>query len=174
MRTGTDLLTGVRPLVAADRKPLEGILRRTGVFSDEEVGVAMELIDAVLDNPDQKDYVIAIAEGAAGAENEALGYYCIGQTPMTTGTWDLYWIAVDPEFQGMEIGKTLLLHAEEFAAGKGGTLMIAETSSKPSYDGTNRFYLRNGYAEVARIRNYYTQGDDLVVYGKYFSSTTEG
>ncbi len=171
MRTGTDLLTVVRPLVAADRIPLEGILRRTGVFSDEEVGVAMELIDSVLGKPDQRDYVI---HTAAGAENEALGYYCIGQTPMTAGTWDLYWIAVDPEHHGMDIGKALLLHAEEFAAGKGGTLMIAETSSKPSYDGTNRFYLRNGYSEVARIRNYYTQGDDLVVYGKYFSSTTEG
>ena len=53
--------------------------------------------------------------------------------------------------------------------GRGGRLIIAETSSKPSYDGTNRFYVRNSYCEMARIRNYYEKGDDLVVYGKYFS-----
>ena len=174
MRAGTDILIAVRPLEAADRGPLEGILRRTGVFSGAETGIGMELIDAVLGNPDQKDYVISIAEGAEGAMNEVLGYYCVGPTPMTAGTWDLYWIAVDPEYHGMAIGKTLLGHAEKLVRGKGGTLMIAETSSKPSYDGTNRFYLRNGYSEVARIRNYYAEGDDLVVYGKYFSHTTEG
>jgi ribosomal protein S18 acetylase RimI-like enzyme len=171
MRAGTDLLTAIRPLKASDRGPLEGILRRTGVFSETEVGVAMELIDAVLGNPGQRDYIIRTGEGAGG---EVQGYYCIGPTPMTAGTWDLYWIAVDPESSGGGIGKALLRHCEELAASKGATLMIAETSSKPSYDGTNRFYLRNGYGEVARIGMYYAPGDDLVVYGKYFSSTTEG
>lgn len=171
MRAGTDLLILVRPLGAADRLPVESILRRTGVFSDTEVTVAMELVDAVLGSPAQKDYVIHVA---ADGNGEVMGYYCIGPTPMTMGTWDLYWIAADPEFRGMEVGKTLLNHAEELAKSKGATLMIAETSSKPSYDGTNRFYLRNGYNELSRIRAYYAPGDDLVVYGKYFSSTTEG
>jgi GNAT superfamily N-acetyltransferase len=171
MRAGTEILTTVRPLKPSDRGLLEGILRRTGVFSEVEVGVAMELIDAVLHNPAQRDYIIYTAEGeGAGVE----GYYCIGPTPMTAGTWDLYWIAVDPDRSGGGVGKALLGHCEALARSKGCTLMIAETSSKPSYDGTNRFYLRNAYDEVARIRNYYAQGDDLVVYGKYFSSTTEG
>jgi len=171
MRAGTDLLISVRPLTAADRTPLEGIVRRTGVFSATETAVAMELIDAALADPAQKDYVIYSAEGAEG---EVLGYYCVGPTPMTAGTWDLYWIAVDPEYHGMDIGKTLLAHSEELVKGRGAKLMVAETSSKPSYDNTNRFYLRNAYREVARIRNYYAEGDDLVVYGKYFSYTTEG
>ena len=171
MRAGTDVLTAVRPLRPADRAPLEAILRRTGVFADVEVTVAMELIDAVLSNPNQRDYVIFTAEGAS---EEVQGYYCIGPTPMTAGTWDLYWIAVDPEASGAGVGKTLLRHSEEYAVAKGCTLMIAETSSKPSYDGTNRFYLHNGYRELSRIRDYYRKGDDLVVYGKYFPSTTEG
>ena len=171
MRSGTDLLTMVRPLAAADRGPIETILRRTGVFSEVEISVAMELVDNVLGNPAQKDYIIYTA---AGENGEVMGYYCIGPTPMTAGTWDLYWIAADQAFHGMEVGKTLLHHAEELAKSKGATLMVAETSSKPSYDGTNRFYLRNGYSELSRIRAYYSPGDDLVVYGKYFSQTTEG
>lgn len=171
MRAGTDVLTFIRPLKASDRGPLEAILRRTGVFSEVEVGVAMELIDTVLSRPDQRDYIIHTAEGAS---EEVQGYSCIGPTPMTAGTWDLYWIAVDPEASGAGVGKALLRHCEELAVSKGCTLMIAETSSKPSYDGTNRFYLRNAYRELSRIRDYYRKGDDLVVYGKYFPSTTEG
>jgi ribosomal protein S18 acetylase RimI-like enzyme len=171
MRAGTDVLIPVRPLERRDRGPLEEILRATGVFSGTEVSVAMELIDTALDNPGQKDYIIRTAEGDGG---EVAGYYCAGPTPMTEGTFDLYWIAVSPSYRGRDVGKTLLRHAEGLVTGMGATLMIAETSSKPSYDGTNRFYLRNGYVEMARIRNYYTQGDDLIVYGKYFSRTDKG
>jgi len=171
MRAGTDVLIRVRPLRASDRAPLEEILRGTGVFSEAEVTVALELIDTALGNPSQKDYIIRTAEGEEG---EVAGYYCVGPTPMTAGTFDLYWIAVSPAHRGMAVGKTLLRHAEELVTGMGGTLIIAETSSKPSYDGTNRFYLRNDYRELARIRNYYTAGDDLVVYGKYFSLTDKG
>ena len=171
MRAGTDLLITVRPLEAGDRAPLEAILKGTGVFSPAEVAVAMELIDTALGNPGQKDYIIRTA---AGEEGGVAGYYCVGPTPMTAGTFDLYWIAVSPEHGGMGVGKALLLHAEELVAGMGGTLIIAETSSKPSYDGTNRFYLKNAYREMARIRNYYAQGDDLIVYGKYISQTEKG
>jgi hypothetical protein len=46
-------------------------------------------------------------------------------------------------------------------------LVVAETSSQPKYEKTRRFYLTRGYAELARIRDYYRRGDDLVVYGKY-------
>ncbi|HLB01294.1 MAG TPA: GNAT family N-acetyltransferase [Bacteroidota bacterium] len=166
MRAGTDVLIALRPLEARDRGPLEAILRATGVFSEAEIGVALELIDSALGNPAQKDYIIRTAEGDRG---EVAGYYCVGPTPMTAGTWDLYWIAVSPVHRGMDIGKTLLRHAEDLVQGRGGRLIIAETSSKPSYDGTNRFYVRNSYCEMARIRNYYEKGDDLVVYGKYFS-----
>lgn len=171
MRAGTDLLTAIRPLARRDRDPLEGILRRTGVFSAAEIAVAMELIDAVLGNPSQRDYVAFAAESGEGGP---AGYYCIGPTPMTAGTWDLYWIAVDPDRQGGGTGAALLRHAEEHARARGAALMVAETSSKPSYDGTHRFYRSTGYRELARIPDYYAAGDDLVVYGKYFSTTSEG
>jgi ribosomal protein S18 acetylase RimI-like enzyme len=171
MRAGTDVLISIRPLRADDRGPLETILRDTGVFSEAEVAVAMELIDTALGNPAQKDYIIRTAEDEGGG---VAGYYCVGPTPMTSGTFDLYWIAVSPSHRGMDVGKTLLRHSEELVMDMGGTLIIAETSSKPSYDGTNRFYLKNDYRELARIRNYYTEGDDLIVYGKYFSQTDKG
>jgi ribosomal protein S18 acetylase RimI-like enzyme len=155
----------VRDLARADRGPLERLLADTGMFTPEEVGIALELIDAVLDRPGQKDYIIRCCE----ADGAVAGYYCIGPTPATEGTFDLYWIAVAPAMQGSGIGKRLNAHAEELVKSLRGRLLVAETSSQKKYEPTRRFYLAQGYAEVARIRDYYRPADDLVVYGKYLT-----
>ena len=155
----------VRPLRPGDREPILRLLRSTGFFSEEEVAIAAELVDTVLQRPEQKDYLICTCE----EEGSVLGYYCIGPTPATASTYDLYWIAVRPDVQGRGIGTILNRHAEELVTSRGGRLMIAETSSQPRYEGTRGFYLRRGYSEFARIRDYYRVGDDLVVYGKYLS-----
>ncbi|MEO8167075.1 MAG: GNAT family N-acetyltransferase, partial [bacterium] len=125
---------------------------------------ALELMNAVLNNPDQKDYIIGVYQ-----DKEILGYYCVGPTPATESTYDLYWIAVKPSSQGKGIGKKLNANAEELIRSLGGNLIVAETSSTQRYDKTRQFYLNTGYTELARIRAYYRAGDDLVVYGKYLS-----
>jgi hypothetical protein len=61
-------------------------------------------------------------------------------------------------------------YAEDVVKQNQGRLLIAETSSQPKYEKTREFYLRVGYTELARIKDYYKVGDDLVVYGKYFMS----
>jgi len=166
MRPGTASLITIRRIRTEDREPIRILLEETGVFTHDEVTVALELIDTVLHVSDQRDYTICAAENDRG---EVTGYYCIGPTPLTESTYDLYWIAVKPASHKTGIGKQLLQHAEEMIRGDGGSLVIAETSSQPKYDGTRNFYLRNAYQEIARIRNYYKPEDDLVIYGKYLS-----
>jgi ribosomal protein S18 acetylase RimI-like enzyme len=100
---------------------------------------------------------------------EVAGYYCIGPTPATDGTFDLYWIAVKPSVQGRGVGGGLTAHAERLIRGRGGRLVIAETSSQPKYERTRTFYASQGYTQLSRIRDYYRAGDDLVVFGKYLS-----
>ncbi len=153
----------IRPLRRSDRDGLQALLVATGMFTEDEVAIALELIDAVLDRPEQRDYIIAVYADDQGPA----GYYCIGPTPATDGTFDLYWIAVAPAAQGQGIGRKLIAHAEQLVQRSGGRLIIAETSSQPKYEPTRLFYLRAGYAEIARIKEYYRPGDDLVMYGKY-------
>jgi ribosomal protein S18 acetylase RimI-like enzyme len=166
MRPGANALTSIRPLRESDREPIGRLLVETAMFTDEEVTVALELIDCVLHVPDQHDYIISTA---AGDGDRVLGYYCIGPKALTVGTFDLYWIAVSPDAQGSGVGTSLLNHAEAQIRDSGGRLIVVETSSQPKYEPTRKFYLRNSYSEVARIRDYYRTGDDLVVYGKYVS-----
>ena len=153
----------IRPPGREDRGPLRDLVVATGMFTEDEVEIALELIDAVLNNPEQKDYIIRVYED----EGRAVGYYCVGPTPATDGTFDLYWVAVDPSLQGRGIGRALDDHACALIRGMSGRLVIAETSSLPRYAPTREFYRRRGYSEVAKITDYYRPGDDLVVYGKY-------
>jgi len=168
MRIGEDNLIVIRPLERDDREHIHALLVGTDVFSIQEIEIALELIDAVLNDPNQYDYEIFTAIDESG---NLMGYYCIGPTPGTSGTFDLYWIAVKPSSHDKGIGKQLLHHAESRIASHGGRLVVAETSSQPKYEHTRRFYLNNHYAEVARIKDYYKIGDDLVVYGKYLSQS---
>jgi ribosomal protein S18 acetylase RimI-like enzyme len=153
----------IRPLGREDRGPLRDLVVATGVFTDDEVEIALELIDIVLNDPGQKDYIIRVYEEGG----KAAGYYCVGPTPATEGTFDLYWVAVDPALHGRGIGRALDDHACALIRGMSGRLVIAETSSLPRYGPTREFYRRRGYSEVAKIADYYRPGDDLVVYGKY-------
>jgi ribosomal protein S18 acetylase RimI-like enzyme len=153
----------IRPFQKEDIQPLVEILRATEVFREEEINVALELMEIAIEDKDQVEYASYTFVDEA---NSIRGYYCVGPTPMTASTFDLYWIAVDPRVHGQGIGKQLLQHCEEYVRSKGGTLVIAETSSLPKYENTRSFYRRNHYTEASRIKDYYSKGDDLVVYTK--------
>jgi len=155
----------VRPLKRGDREPLRQLLIETDVFTPDEIEIALELIDIGFDKPGQEDYIVNVYDDGS----EVLGYYCIGPTPATNGTFDLYWIAVKPSAHRRGIGASLNAHAERLIRSQGGRLVIAETSSQARYEKTRRFYVNQGYSQLARVRDYYRVGDDLVVFGKYLT-----
>lgn len=153
-----------RSLRAADRGPLAELLRATDAFTEEEVDVALELIDLGLGDPPSSDYLFLVA--ASDDDERVLGYVCWGHVALTDGVYDLYWIAVDPRQQGGGVGRRLMAAAEKAVQAAGGRMVLVETAGKPSYAATRAFYERIGYREVARIPDFYRKGDDKVIYGK--------
>ena len=87
---------------------------------------------------------------------------------MTDRTWYLYWIAVSKEIQAKGVGGALLHHVEGEICKAGGRLLLIETSSLPHYELTRRFYLKHGYEQTAVIRDFYADGDDMVVFRRHF------
>jgi ribosomal protein S18 acetylase RimI-like enzyme len=152
----------IRPFVRDDREAVLGLLQESRMFSSEELEVARELIDIWLDKPEQKDYILFTAELCG----RAAGYVCFGPTPATQATYDLYWIAVSPRLQGRGIGGRLLDFAEAEIASRGGRIVIIETSSTQRYLPTQGFYQKKGYVIEARIRSFYREGDDRLIYVK--------
>jgi ribosomal protein S18 acetylase RimI-like enzyme len=86
---------------------------------------------------------------------------------MTRGTFDLYWVCVDPEAKGRGIGRGLVAKMEEELAAEGGRLVRVETAGSPEYASTRAFYDAIKYEVVARIRDFYWAGNDLFIYGHY-------
>jgi ribosomal protein S18 acetylase RimI-like enzyme len=153
----------IRSLFEKDRAGLLAMLVKTHSFNSKEIGVAMELIDIVLKDPVQKDYRIYCIVDDRG---QIMGYICYGPTPMTQGTFDLYWIAVDPDFQGKGMGSRLLDFLEKMVKKLKGRIILADTSSVPQYEKTKDFYLKNGFQEVARVPDYYHSGNDRITFCK--------
>lgn len=145
-----------------DKARITKILRSTREFKPFEVDVAEELIDSYLQDPFGSGYHILVAE----VDSTVTGYICYGPTPMTEGTWDLYWEAVAPEKQGQGIGSALMKSAEKEIVKAKGRLAIIETSSTPAYEKTRHFHLGHGYEIVACIPDFYAPGDDKLLLQK--------
>ena len=79
-------------VVEGDAAEVERMTRATGKFREDEIAIAVELVQDGLTKGAASDYRFAFVEGDHGLA----AYACWGQTPCTLGTWDLYWIAVDP------------------------------------------------------------------------------
>ena len=157
--SGTLTLPSLRNLTAADRGRIEAISRAVGLFRADEIPVALEVFDgAVAGSPDYR---------ALGAEHDGrlVGWICWGPTPCTLGTYDLYWMAVDPSVQASGIG-TVLLHAMESRLVGLARLIVVETAGRAEYAPTRAFYQARGYRVAARIPDFYAPGDDQVVYVK--------
>ena len=153
-------------LLKDHRSTVEEIVRATGVFSDAEVGVALELFDE--GQKDDYEFVGAFIDG------KLIGYACFGPTPATDRTFDLYWIAVHPNAQRSGAGAALMGEVERQLQRRRARLLVVETSSRDDYAGTRLFYEKRGYAESARIRDFYAPGDDRVVLSKRFGSSDPG
>lgn len=146
----------IGPLQSSNRAHIEKIVRATGVFSETEIAVAMELFDA------GGDYEFV---GAFEAD-DLIGYACFGLTPATDRTYDLYWIAVHPNAQRSGAGTALMTEIERQLEQRRARLVVVETSSREDYASTRRFYDKLGYEESARLRDFYAPGDDRVVLSK--------
>jgi len=150
----------LRPVGHAHRARLEQLTRGTGLFREEEVATAVELLDESLEGDEDYRFI-----GAFEGE-QLVGYACWGPTPGTAATHDLYWIVVNREHQGRGIGTQLLAEVEQRLTTHDARLVVVETSSRPDYTPTRSFYEARGYTRAATIPGYYAPGDDLVVFTK--------
>jgi len=154
----------VRPTERSDYDPIRSLVIATDVFNQDEIDIAIELLDIYLNDPDQQDYEMYTA---VDDEKRVMGYICIGPTPATAATYDLYWVAVTPDVQAKGVGTLLLNHVEQELKKRNGRLLVAETSSTSKYQKTRAFYERKGFQMLAHIKEYYKPDDDLIIYGKY-------
>jgi len=161
--TRTAIAPLIRSLTPDDRGRISGMTRATGLFHDAEIPVALDVFDAATGNGRRADPDYETA--GASVDGDLVGWICWGPTPCTSGTFDLYWIAVDPAFQGHGVGSALVAEMERRILGRA-RLVVVETAGRAEYAPTRGFYAARGYSVGATIADYYAPGDDLITYVK--------
>ena len=152
----------IRPATPADTPDLRALTAGTGGFKPYEVEVLREVLDDFHAGAVGPDHAAVVAE----QDGRIVGYAYYAPDVMTDGSWYLYWIAVARDLHARGIGGDVLRHAEDDARRRGGRVMFIETSSLPHSEPTRRFYLKHDYAITGVLRDFYSDGDDMVVFRK--------
>jgi D-alanine-D-alanine ligase len=151
------------PATEADGSQIQSITARTGVFSPEEVdSVQVMWTEFLTLGPEDSGYHFIVYRDG----DQVCGFAIYGPRDLTDGVFDLYWIAVDPTVQCKGVGRALLTASEEAVRAMDGRMLVAETSGTPYYEPARKFYFAMGYANEAIIKDFYTPGDDLMIFIK--------
>ena len=149
---------------------------REYVASDREAAVEA-IVDSTLFDSEDADFLRGVFDGhlEAGSESRCLvatvddrvtGVVYARPEEAADRVWDLTMIGVRAAAQGDGIGRALMRRVEEDLVDDGQRLMLVRTSGTDRFAPTRTFYRRLGYDEVARIPDYWTAGDDLVVFAR--------
>ena len=143
---------------AADDIPaLQDVLAQTGLFPPE---MLPEMLSPAL-NGETEAFWLTCSLG-----NSAVGFCYTVPEELAEGTWNMLALAVRPDLQGKGHGAALVNAAEEALVRRHQRILIVETSGTDDFALTRKFYLQNGYEEEARIRDFWADGDDKVIFRK--------
>jgi D-alanine-D-alanine ligase len=154
--------------VPSDGEAVRSLVERTAFFSRDEIEIAVELVEESLTRGPASGYEFVFAD----LDGKLAGYACYGGIPCTRGSFDLYWIAVEPAFQRHGVGRMLMSAVETRIASAGGERLYIDTSGRDQYAPTRSFYERTGFRCEARLEDFYGLGDDRVIYVKSLSKSS--
>ncbi|WP_141399189.1 GNAT family N-acetyltransferase [Curtobacterium sp. 'Ferrero'] len=148
----------IAPYSSTDRAAVVSVMVGTGMFADEDAAFLEDVLDqhAGADGDGSRCLVARVDDAVVGA---ALAR----AEEATDRVWDLTMIGVRPDRQRDGVG-VALMRAVEAALADAARLVVVRTSSTAQFAGARGFYDRLGYDEVARVADYWTDGDDLVVF----------
>jgi len=149
-------------LMKEDVVNIGNLVEATGFFRPDEVKIAVELVQERLEKGTESGYYFVIVS----KNDKVIGYGCYGPIPCTLTSYDIYWIAVSPDFQGQGLGKTILMEMEHLIIESNGRRAYVETSTQIRYASTRIFYERCGYHCEVILDDFYEPGDGKAIYSK--------
>ncbi len=155
----------IRAATKNDQDAILAIAKNIGLFEPEELSSLEEMFSAWVEgNLGEHPKWVVVSEAGS-----VTGTAYFAPEQFAYGTWNVYFIAVAPDSQRGGIGGTLMRHIEETLTNQGERVLIVETSSLPELEKARNFYLRQGYDQEARIREFYKAGDDKITFRKSLS-----
>ncbi|MGK7889175.1 MAG: GNAT family N-acetyltransferase [Leptolyngbyaceae cyanobacterium] len=145
----------IRPTIASDYNALIELAIASGLFEPEQT----ELLAEMLRSPGEEDVWFTDDDGT-----DPVGVAYLAPEKMTHGTWTLYWIAVHPSRQRQGRGKAILNSIQQWLVERGDRILLVETAGSDDFDYVRQFYVDNGFEQEARIRDFYDNGVDKIIF----------
>lgn len=155
----------IRLTTPDDTSALLALATATGLFESNQIEELAQMLNQHFsDETDSQDVWFT------DYDNEPVGVAYVAPERMTEGTWNLYLIAIHPDHQKQGRGAALLRYVEQMLAERGERVLLVETSGTDEFKYVRVFYRNSGYEEEARIRDFYTDGVDKIVFRKVLRS----
>jgi ribosomal protein S18 acetylase RimI-like enzyme len=149
-------------ITMADWPGVREVAEKTGVFTQREVEITRELMVDTVERPTWNNYRFWIAESGG----TIAGFACIAPIHTTPDRYEIYWIAVHPDFHGHGIAGRLVDLAVAHIQKLGGRKLYVETSTRDIYDAARRFYLAAGFTLEGTLPDYYADGDGKAIFAR--------
>ena len=148
----------IRSIVKKDIEDLKSVLDSIDLFPSE---MLEEMISDYFNNPHSKDIWFTAVQN----ERPVSVAFCSPEK-LTDGTYNLYAIGVHRDLHGQGIGKKMMEYLEKELKSKEIRILIVETSGTDEMALTRKFYEGLEYSKEAVIRDFWSEGDDKVIYWK--------
>ena len=146
-----------------DKKAIMAIAEAIGLFTPPEFEELGGMLTEYFNDNLGSDHFWTVCDDGNGVP---IGVAYYAPELYADGTWNLYFIAVHPERQGKGYGEKLVNYIEQTLAARGERLLLVETSGLPNFERIWAFYRKHGFEEEARIREFYKEGDDKIIFRK--------
>ena len=105
----------------------------------------------------------------ARAEGEPVGLLYAAPEEQAEGAWNMHALGVAAGRQREGHGGALVRALETILRRRGARLLVVDTSGTPAFARARAFYEASGYAEVARVPDFWADGDAKIVFTKRLS-----
>ncbi len=151
----------IRPVTREDSAAVSTVAIASGLFPEDAIAFLDKMMSDYFGGNRDQGHLCVI-----DVENEPLGVAYFQPALATDRTWYLTMIGVRRDKQGQRRGTALMQYVEDTLRESGQRILLVETSGLPDFALTREFYTKCGYEEEARVRDYYTAGEDMVLFRK--------
>lgn len=147
----------IRPTLDDEHEDLIKIAIATQLFEADQV----ELLSEMMRSPSEQDVWLTALQ-----DETPVGMAYMAPEKMTDGTWNLYLIAVHPDYQKQGHGKEILQYVEAWLVKNNQRILLVETAGVEDFSYVRKFYKSHGFEFEAQIRDFYEDKVDKIIFRK--------
>lgn len=156
-----EISSGITP---DDVDKILSMIAASGLFSSSEILSAESLAwDIAYGDGNGSDRFIKATINEDGQEL-IVGFICFGSIPYWPGNYEMYALAVEPEFQRLGIGSALISEMNRLVENEGGSRIFMETKTDRAFEAARLFCEANDFFHETRYIKQFTPENGGIVY----------